>query len=188
MSDLQRCSWHLDKSCCYNFRNHYHISGDISFAARQFVSMTRDKLWLQEDGGCSLIRDIAHFWYTLAKWNTKTRRYDILGMLSVWELLATSNGVNWLLKIYVYHVCHIKALVMLFVWFLWEWTKLGYLWLFFNCFEQFQLASMLKAFISRHSLRMFFSFLVLIGWYGFPSSTFYMGESVIKLFWPTFLT
>lgn len=61
-------------------RNHLHINGDISFAARQFVAMTADKLWLQEEGGCDLIKDIGHFWFSKAEYNSDTQRYDISGI------------------------------------------------------------------------------------------------------------
>lgn len=56
-----------------------HINGDISFALRKYTSVTRDRMWLQEAGGCETIHDIAKFWFSRSKKSRKNDRFDIKG-------------------------------------------------------------------------------------------------------------
>ncbi|XP_072937087.1 protein-glucosylgalactosylhydroxylysine glucosidase [Epargyreus clarus] len=53
-----------------------HISGCISFAARQYLSTTRDENWLKH-GGCSIVTNIADFWASRAVINYTTGLYHI---------------------------------------------------------------------------------------------------------------
>ncbi len=38
-----------------------HITGDVAFAARQYISATRDIKWLKKEKGNTLIQNIAKF-------------------------------------------------------------------------------------------------------------------------------
>ncbi|XP_032530188.2 protein-glucosylgalactosylhydroxylysine glucosidase [Danaus plexippus] len=53
-----------------------HVTGCISFAARQYLAVTRDEDWLKH-GGCSIVTNIAEFWASRAVINYTTGLYDI---------------------------------------------------------------------------------------------------------------
>ncbi|XP_041984111.1 protein-glucosylgalactosylhydroxylysine glucosidase-like isoform X1 [Aricia agestis] len=53
-----------------------HVTGDVAFAARQYLAATRDEHWLQH-GGCSIVTNIAEFWASRAVINYTTGFYDI---------------------------------------------------------------------------------------------------------------
>ena len=72
---------HSDPYMLLFYRNHFHLTGDVSFAIRQYMSMTQDRLWAQERGICDLIKEIAQFWYSKIQWNSTLKRYEIIGML-----------------------------------------------------------------------------------------------------------
>ncbi|CAK1602766.1 unnamed protein product [Parnassius mnemosyne] len=57
-----------------------HVSGCISFAARQYLATTRDEEWLKQ-GGCSLVTNIADFWASRAVINYTTGLYDIKNVM-----------------------------------------------------------------------------------------------------------
>ncbi|CAH2067404.1 unnamed protein product, partial [Iphiclides podalirius] len=57
-----------------------HISGCISFAARQYLATTRDEEWLKQ-GGCSLVTHIADFWASRAVINYTSGYYDISNVM-----------------------------------------------------------------------------------------------------------
>ena len=65
--------------------NQQHITGDIAFAARQYISATRDIAWLQRQHptsgytGLNFIHEMARFWYTRPTYNATKDRYEILG-------------------------------------------------------------------------------------------------------------
>ena len=72
--------------------NQQHITGDIAYAARQFVAATRDLDWLlspdvkggrtvAEEGrtGEEFLREMARFWFSRPSWNTTKERYEING-------------------------------------------------------------------------------------------------------------
>ena len=65
--------------------NQQHITGDIAYAARQYVSATRDTNWLRtpqsgtEYSGMEFILEMARFWNSRAVFNSTTQRYDING-------------------------------------------------------------------------------------------------------------
>lgn len=65
--------------------NQQHITGDIAFAARQYISATRDVNWLSEAHtesqyrGVDFIHQMAHFWYTRPTYNIEKDRYEIKG-------------------------------------------------------------------------------------------------------------
>ncbi|CAL8123676.1 unnamed protein product [Orchesella dallaii] len=74
--------------CCPETRDlQVHITSDISFAIRQYISMTRDLEWLKETkenyvtNACGLLRDIAEFWTSRSTYNASTRFYDIKGVM-----------------------------------------------------------------------------------------------------------
>lgn len=54
-----------------------HVTGDVAFAARLYVSATRDRLWLEQDGGCDMLRGIAAYWVVRAEKVDKTGAYEI---------------------------------------------------------------------------------------------------------------
>jgi trehalose/maltose hydrolase-like predicted phosphorylase len=55
-----------------------HITGDIAFAARQYVAATDDQNWLTSEMGGDLIYEIARFWATRAVYNPDRKQYEIL--------------------------------------------------------------------------------------------------------------
>jgi len=67
--------------------NQQHITGDIAFAARQYVSATRDLEWLKTPQagtvftGYDFIRHMAQFWNSRPLLNQTTDRYDINGRI-----------------------------------------------------------------------------------------------------------
>ncbi|CAF1657300.1 unnamed protein product, partial [Didymodactylos carnosus] len=67
--------------CCPEVRLYQmHITGDISFAARQYISATYDLDWLrsQEDLGGTLVHETARFWASRAVYNEQRQQYEIL--------------------------------------------------------------------------------------------------------------
>ena len=60
-----------------------HITGDIAFAARQYWAVTRNKHWLEQEGGISLIVNTARFWMDRAEYNDAEDRYDINGEITL---------------------------------------------------------------------------------------------------------
>ncbi len=62
-SSLQR---HVSLAVAYNVWNYYYLSGDRDFMDRY---------------GAEMIIEISHFWSSIAKWNPKTERYDIDGVM-----------------------------------------------------------------------------------------------------------
>lgn len=54
----------------------HHISGDISFAMRQYFALTHDTQWAKEEG-CEMAEEIAKFWASRVKFNESTGYYDI---------------------------------------------------------------------------------------------------------------
>lgn len=64
----------------YLFLNEQHITGDISFALRQYLYMTRDIRFLNESG-IKLVQEIAEFWASRVFLNSSTNMYEIHGRL-----------------------------------------------------------------------------------------------------------
>ncbi|XP_078612333.1 protein-glucosylgalactosylhydroxylysine glucosidase-like isoform X1 [Branchiostoma floridae x Branchiostoma japonicum] len=78
---------------CWECReNQQHITGDIAFAARQYVSATRDLRWLQDENGWELIRETARFWKSRPTFNRKRGLYDINGVMPPDEFHHTVNN------------------------------------------------------------------------------------------------
>ncbi|XP_070540414.1 protein-glucosylgalactosylhydroxylysine glucosidase-like [Ptychodera flava] len=89
------CHWHLGTrypwegaytgaevtpDCCIPTReNQQHISSDIAFAARQYISATRDIEWLN-DWGCNFTREIANFWQSRSTY-TRQELLELLGVM-----------------------------------------------------------------------------------------------------------
>lgn len=63
------------------FLNEQHITGDISFALRQYLYMTRDIRFLNESG-IKLVQEIAEFWASRVFLNSSTNMYEIHGRLT----------------------------------------------------------------------------------------------------------
>jgi kojibiose phosphorylase len=65
--------------CCPTGRLYeLHISGDIAFAARQYIAATGNQDWLLNELGGELIYEIARFWASRATYNTDKEQYEIL--------------------------------------------------------------------------------------------------------------
>lgn len=54
-----------------------HVTGDIAFAFKQYIMMTRDKNFIQNEGGADLITDIASFWKSRMTYNNNRDLYEI---------------------------------------------------------------------------------------------------------------
>ncbi|XP_060072818.1 protein-glucosylgalactosylhydroxylysine glucosidase-like [Ylistrum balloti] len=54
-----------------------HITGDIAFAFKQYIMMTRDTNFIQKDGGADVITDIASFWLSRMTYNQSMDRFEI---------------------------------------------------------------------------------------------------------------
>ncbi|XP_050079092.1 protein-glucosylgalactosylhydroxylysine glucosidase-like [Anopheles maculipalpis] len=65
--------------CCPGVAKYeHHITGDVSFALRQYLATTHDLDWLRTRGGCEMIQLIAEFWSSRVQFNyTGTENYDI---------------------------------------------------------------------------------------------------------------
>jgi trehalose/maltose hydrolase-like predicted phosphorylase len=59
-------------------KNELHISGDISFAFRQYMYMTKDMDFYLLEGGRELVNDISEFWASRVNYNDETSKYEIL--------------------------------------------------------------------------------------------------------------
>ncbi|XP_053605978.1 protein-glucosylgalactosylhydroxylysine glucosidase [Plodia interpunctella] len=71
----------VSQPCCPEVAEfEQHITGCISFAARQYLATTRDEQWL-EHGGCPLVSYIADFWASKALINYTTGLYDISNVM-----------------------------------------------------------------------------------------------------------
>ncbi|OWF37121.1 Acid trehalase-like protein 1 [Mizuhopecten yessoensis] len=54
-----------------------HITGDIAFAFKQYIMMTRDSDFIENEGGADVITDIASFWMSRMTYNKSEDRYEI---------------------------------------------------------------------------------------------------------------
>ncbi|XP_061174432.1 protein-glucosylgalactosylhydroxylysine glucosidase-like [Saccostrea echinata] len=59
------------------FLNEQHITGDISFAIRQYLYLTHDIYFLNQESGQALINEIAKFWASRVSLNSSTNMYEI---------------------------------------------------------------------------------------------------------------
>lgn len=67
-------------TCLACRENAHHVTADIAFAARQYISATRDIDWLKGRGdGCKFIIDMARFWVSRTKYDRGLDRYHIRG-------------------------------------------------------------------------------------------------------------
>lgn len=65
--------------CCPTGRLYeLHITGDIAFAARQYIAATNDQKWLTSEMGGDLIYETARFWASRAIYNPNRKQYEIL--------------------------------------------------------------------------------------------------------------
>jgi trehalose/maltose hydrolase-like predicted phosphorylase len=55
-----------------------HVNGDVAFAARQYLSATRDQQWLSKEKGLDLITNLAQFWSSRITYNSTKQEYEIL--------------------------------------------------------------------------------------------------------------
>ncbi|CAF1604892.1 unnamed protein product [Adineta ricciae] len=68
--------------CCPTGRLYeMHITGDIAFAARQYIAATKDQKWLISEMGGDLIYETAHFWASRAIYNPNRKQFEILMVL-----------------------------------------------------------------------------------------------------------
>lgn len=75
--------------CCPEVRLYQmHITGDIAFAARQYIAATDDQKWLQSDTGDDLIYETARFWASRAVYNPNRKQYEILSKSFHFQALA----------------------------------------------------------------------------------------------------
>ncbi|CAF1270300.1 unnamed protein product [Adineta steineri] len=69
-------------NCCPTGRLYeLHITGDIAFAARQYIAATGNQDWLLNELGGELIYETARFWASRAIYNTDRKQYEILSVL-----------------------------------------------------------------------------------------------------------
>ncbi|UJR32210.1 hypothetical protein I4U23_019675 [Adineta vaga] len=68
--------------CCPEVRLYQmHITGDIAFAARQYIAVTGNRQWLMNELGGELIYETARFWSSRAIYNNEKKQYEILTVL-----------------------------------------------------------------------------------------------------------
>ncbi|CAF1060401.1 unnamed protein product [Adineta steineri] len=68
--------------CCPEVRLYQmHITGDIAFAARQYIAATGNRDWLLNELGGELIYETARFWGSRAVYNNEKKQYEILTVL-----------------------------------------------------------------------------------------------------------
>ncbi|CAF3921149.1 unnamed protein product [Rotaria magnacalcarata] len=58
-----------------------HITGDISFAARQYIAATGDRKWLMSEYGGDLVYETARFWASRVVYSNEKKKYEILTVL-----------------------------------------------------------------------------------------------------------
>ncbi|XP_064622218.1 protein-glucosylgalactosylhydroxylysine glucosidase-like isoform X2 [Lineus longissimus] len=73
-------------------KNELHISGDISFAFRQYMYMTKDMDFYILEGGRNLVNDISEFWASRVSMNETTKTYDILNVMPPDEYKRSINN------------------------------------------------------------------------------------------------
>lgn len=61
-------------------KNQQHVTADISYGLRNYVSITHDFKWLYNEG-CELSHDIGEFWNSRVQFNKSSGFYDISGLL-----------------------------------------------------------------------------------------------------------
>ncbi|XP_045763177.1 protein-glucosylgalactosylhydroxylysine glucosidase [Maniola jurtina] len=95
-----------------------HITGCISFAARQYLAVTRDEDWLKH-GGCSIVTNIADFWASRAVINYSTGLYDIANVMgpdedhsNVTNSVFTNVVAGYSLYLAQYVACQCKSYYM----------------------------------------------------------------------------
>ncbi|CAO1329983.1 unnamed protein product, partial [Diamesa serratosioi] len=67
--------------CCPNIAKYeQHVTGDVSFALRYFLSLSHDFNWLLLEG-CQLATEIAQFWESRVHFNDTSKFYDINGIM-----------------------------------------------------------------------------------------------------------
>ena len=82
--------------CCPEVKLYQlHITGDIAFAARQYVSATRDLEWLNNQGGQDLIQNIANFWSSRMSYNSTKAQYEIKGLNFFYNHLNSILKINF---------------------------------------------------------------------------------------------
>ncbi|XP_064622222.1 protein-glucosylgalactosylhydroxylysine glucosidase-like [Lineus longissimus] len=62
-------------------KNEIHISGDISFAFRQYMCMTKDVDFYVEEGGRELVTAISRFWDGRVSYDQNKRKFEILSVM-----------------------------------------------------------------------------------------------------------
>ncbi len=68
----------MTPDCCSEVKLYQlHITGGISFAARQYISATRGIKWLKKEKGNTLIQNIAKFRTSRISCNKTKRQFEI---------------------------------------------------------------------------------------------------------------
>ena len=71
----------------------------MAYAARQYLSMSRDKSWLSRDGGVQMLRSIAEYFASRAEFNPALLEYEIKGEDYRYSILSLPLiGSGWRVK------------------------------------------------------------------------------------------
>lgn len=76
------------------FQFEKHITGDIAFAVRQYIYLTRDIDFLLNERGNEMIRDIADFWASRAVFNKFTSSCDINGLYTFVYYIKIASSIR----------------------------------------------------------------------------------------------
>ncbi|XP_039765165.1 protein-glucosylgalactosylhydroxylysine glucosidase [Pararge aegeria] len=109
----------VTQPCCPDVAEfEQHITACIAFAARQYLSMTRDEDWLKH-GGCSIVTNIADFWASRAVINYSSGLYDIANVMgpdedhsNVTNSVFTNVVAGYSLYLAQYVACQCKSYYM----------------------------------------------------------------------------
>jgi hypothetical protein len=98
--------------CCPEVRLYQmHITGDIAFAARQYIAATGNRDWLLDELGGDLIYEIARFWGSRAVYSNEKKQYEILSKL--YTITCLSLALLNTIEVYMYLAFYI-LLIKLF--------------------------------------------------------------------------
>ena len=79
--------------CCPYYADHeHHINGFVSFAARQYLSATRDLDWLLNESGNELINKLAEFWQSRMTYSKLKSQFEILNVIPPDEDVGLVNN------------------------------------------------------------------------------------------------
>ncbi len=94
--------------CCPEVRLYQmHITGDIAFAARQYIAATGDQNWLTSEMGDDLIYETAKFWASRAIYNPMREQYEILSKIISFLIITNITCEIFFLQWY-YHLMKMR--------------------------------------------------------------------------------